>query len=187
MPEDSTRANQALFAANQIMNTFRVNDRVTWEKCAELCTSFLADKNSRNQHHIFATGHCHIDTAWLWSYAETKRKCARSWSSQLRIMEQHPSYVFGASQAQQYEWVQENYPTLYSEIKAAVKRGQWALLGGTWVEMDCNLPSGESLIRQFLYGQQFFQQEFGSQCNVFWLPDTFGYAAQLPQIMHGEF
>lgn len=96
----------------------------------------------------------------------------RSWSSQLRIMERHPKYKFGASQAQQYEWMKQLYPSLYKEIKTSVSKGQWDLLGGTWVEMDCNIPSGESLIRQFLFGQAFFKKEFGQTCLDFWLPDT---------------
>mmetsp|Transcript_21415 Transcript_21415/g.87470 ORF Transcript_21415/g.87470 Transcript_21415/m.87470 type:complete len:830 (+) Transcript_21415:1057-3546(+) len=132
---------------------------------------------------VFAIGNCHIDTAWLWPYAETRRKCARTWSTQIRNMEMHPEYKFVCSQAQQLEWVKEDYPSLYQEIKEWHKKGQFLVTGGTWIEMDCNMPSGESLVRQFLTGQRFFEREFGAPCDVFWLPDTFGYSSQLPQIM----
>ena len=123
------------------------------------------------------------NVAWLWPYRETRRKCGRSWVSQLRLSEMYPEYRFAISQAQQLEWVKEDYPTLFEEIKEAVARGSFVMVGGTWVEMDCNLPSGESIVRQFLYGQRLFAKEFGAQCNIFWLPDTFGYSAQIPQIM----
>jgi alpha-mannosidase len=106
----------------------------------------------------------------------------RSWSSAIRYAKDYPGYVFCASQAQQYEWMKSDAPELYKEIKEAVKKGQFVFLGGSWIEMDCNIPSGESLVRQFLYGQRFFLKEFGAISNIFWLPDTFGYTAQLPQI-----
>lgn len=100
------------------------------------------------------------------------RKCARSWANQLRICERFPAYRFVVSQAQQFDWVKEQYPSLYEEIKASVKKGQFLPVGGTWIEMDCNIPSGESFVRQFLVGQRFFKEEFGQQCVEFWLPDT---------------
>lgn len=99
------------------------------------------------------------------------------------MAELYPDYRFAVSQAQQLEWVKEDYPTLYEEIKSAAAKGSFVMVGGTWVEMDCNLPSGESIVRQFLYGQRLFAKEFGKQCTIFWLPDTFGYSAQIPQIM----
>lgn len=108
----------------------------------------------------------------MWPYAETRRKSARSWASQLRFCDQYPRYRFVCSQAQQYEWVKEDYPKLYTQIKAKAQAGNFVPVGGTWVEMDCNIPSGESLVRQFLVGQRFFAQEFGHQCKEFWLPDT---------------
>lgn len=98
-------------------------------------------------------------------------------------MEKYPDFKFTCSQAQQYEWVKERYPGLYAEIKKFVKSGQFVPVGGAWVEMDGNIPSGEAFVRQFLYGQKFFKKEFGITCKEFWLPDTFGYSAQLPQIM----
>jgi alpha-mannosidase len=101
-------------------------------------------------------------------------------------MEEHPSFTFVCSQAQQFEWVKLNYPVLYERILLKAKSGQFIPVGGTWIEMDGNIPSGESFVRQFLLGQKFFKEEFGHYCNEFWLPDTFGYSAQLPQIMAGS-
>jgi len=138
----------------------------------------LKQKNGDGQASIVAVGHCHIDTAWLWPYDETIRKCACSGSSQLRNMEMFPSYNFACSQAQQYDWVKIHYPQLWSRILEKVKSNHFVPVGGTWVEMDCNLPSGESLVRQFLFGQKFLEKEFQMKTKVFWLPDTFGYAPQ---------
>ncbi len=154
-------------------------------KAREISQKFLRETNGSSQHTITAIGHCHIDTAWLWTYSETRRKVARSWATQMTLMESFPNYKFTASQAQQFEWLKQNYPECFKEIQAYAKRGNFLPTGGTWVEMDCNIPSGESLIRQFTYGQRFFAREFGARSTEFWLPDTFGYAAQLPQIMKG--
>nr|XP_042138074.1 alpha-mannosidase 2C1 [Peromyscus maniculatus bairdii] len=122
---------------------------------------------------------------WLWPFKETVRKCARSWSTTVKLMEQNTEFVFVCSQAQQLEWVKSHYPGLHTRLQEFACRGQFVPVGGTWVEMDGNLPSGESMVRQFLQGQNFFLQEFGKMCSEFWLPDTFGYSAQLPQIMRG--
>uniref|UniRef100_S4RK52 Uncharacterized protein n=1 Tax=Petromyzon marinus TaxID=7757 RepID=S4RK52_PETMA len=134
---------------------------------------------------VHAMGHCHIDTAWLWPYEETVRKCARSWATALQLMDRDPEFTFVCSQAQQLSWLKQRYScSLYPRVRAAVARGAFVPVGGTWVEFDGNLPSGESLVRQFLLGQRFFLHEFGARCDEFWLPDTFGYSAQLPQIVN---
>ena len=134
-------------------------------------------------HELAAIGHAHIDTAWLWPLAETYRKCLRTFSSQLQYMDDYPEYRFACSQAQQYAWIKERNPELWDRIRDAVDRGQFVPVGGAWVEPDCNLPSGESLIRQFLHGQRFFERELGRRHREFWSPDAFGYAGQLPQIL----
>ncbi|CAB3990286.1 alpha-mannosidase 2C1-like [Paramuricea clavata] len=185
LPEDNLRGSQALFVANDIVNMCEVTKSETFKRCHEHAEKFLKQKNGESQHVIHAMGHCHIDTAWLWPYAETVRKCGRSWSSAVRLMEKYPEFTFTCSQAQQFEWVKNHYPYLYEDIKKFVKRGNFLPVGGTWVEMDGNIPGGESFVRQFLFGQSFFKNEFGSFCQEFWLPDTFGYSAQLPQIMVG--
>lgn len=131
---------------------------------------------------VYGIGHCHIDTCWLWPWAETKRKVARSWANQCDLMDRYPEHRFTCSQAQQYQWLELYYPTLYDRVKAYVKKGRFQPIGGSWVEHDTNMPSGESLVRQFLYGQRFFESHFGERCQTFWLPDTFGYSSQLPQL-----
>ena len=131
---------------------------------------------------VFAVGNCHIDTCWLWPWAETKRKVARSWSNQCDLIDRYPEYRFTASQAQQFKWLEQLYPAVFDRVKDRVKQRTFLPIGGSWVEHDTNMPSGESLVRQFLYGQRFFESRFGERCRTFWLPDTFGYSSQLPQI-----
>jgi alpha-mannosidase len=130
-----------------------------------------------------AIGHAHIDTGWLWRVGDTIGKCARTFASQAELIEKYPAYRFGASSAQHYAFIKEYHPELHQRIQKLVKAGRWELQGGMWVEPDTNLPSGESLIRQVLYAQQFFRQEFGVDCAVAWLPDVFGLTAALPQIL----
>ncbi|CAI2163478.1 3771_t:CDS:10 [Funneliformis geosporum] len=185
IPEDTVRSAQALYIANNIINVFRPGDNKSILECRKMAQEFLKNKNGSTQHKLTAVGHCHIDTAWLWPYDETKRKIARSWSTQVGLMDIYPDYKFVCSQAQQFEWLQEHYPKLFDIVKNKVEKGQFLPIGGTWVEMDCNIPSGESFCRQFLYGQRFFEHNFGKKSKVFWLPDTFGYSAQLPQIIRG--
>lgn len=128
-------------------------------------------------------GHTHIDVAWLWTLAQTREKVLRSFSTVIRLMKQYPEYKFMSSQAQLYQYVKEQDPALYGEIKEMVRAGRWEVEGAMWVEADCNLPSGESLVRQILYGKRFFKDEFDVDCKVLWLPDVFGYSAALPQIL----
>lgn len=130
-----------------------------------------------------AIGHAHIDLAWLWPLRETKRKGARTFSTVLEMFDRYPDYVFGASQPQLYQWMKEDYPLLYEKIKEKVKEGRWEVQGGMWVESDTNVPCGESLVRQFLYGKRFFRKEFGVDVRTLWLPDVFVYTAALPQII----
>lgn len=132
---------------------------------------------------VHLIGHSHIDVVWLWRLAETRRKCARTFSTALRLMAHCPTFRFTQSQAQLYALVKNDYPDLYREIQAQVAAGRWEVEGAVWVEPDGNLPSGESWVRQLLFGQRFFQREFGVTCRVLWLPDTFGYHGALPQIL----
>jgi alpha-mannosidase len=136
-----------------------------------------------SSHRIIAVGHAHIDTAWEWPIREAKRKVARSWSTQLALLDQYPDYVFAASQPLHYEWVKESYPDIYRGVKEKVAAGRWEPVGAMWVEADCNLPSGESLVRQLLHGKRFFMQEFGYETRILWLPDVFGYPGNLPQLI----
>ncbi|MBN2308173.1 MAG: alpha-mannosidase [Candidatus Hydrogenedentes bacterium] len=128
-------------------------------------------------------GQSHIDTAWLWPLRETHRKCGRTFSTVLALLDRYPDFTFMCSQAVQYEWVKKDYPALYRRIKRLVKEGRWEPVGAMWVESDCNVPSGEALVRQLLYGNRFFRKEFGIHSRTVWLPDSFGYTWALPQIL----
>uniref|UniRef100_A0A4W4DVN6 alpha-mannosidase n=1 Tax=Electrophorus electricus TaxID=8005 RepID=A0A4W4DVN6_ELEEL len=183
--EEDQRGYQALFTANEMVNLCDPTDPDSFSSARSLAQKFFSQRNGQSQHIVHAMGHCHIDSAWLWPYEETIRKCARSWVTVVRLMEKNPEFIFTCSQAQQFQWVKNWYPGLFSRIQYFVQKGQFIPVGGTWVEMDGNLPSGESMVRQFLEGQNFFKAEFGQYCKEFWLPDTFGYSAQLPQIMQG--
>ncbi|MBN2146220.1 MAG: alpha-mannosidase [Anaerolineales bacterium] len=132
-----------------------------------------------------ATGHAHIDVAWLWPLAQTRRKAARTFHTVLRLMEQFPAFHFTQSQPQLYEFIRQDHPELFEAIRARVLEGRWEPIGGMWVEADCNLSGAESLARQFLLGRTYFRQHFGSQAEspVLWLPDVFGYAWSLPQLI----
>ncbi len=134
--------------------------------------------------HAICIGHTHIDVAWEWTLAQTREKTLRSFSTVLALMKKYPEYKFMSSQPQLYKFLMEESPELYAEVKKMVKQGRWEVEGGMWVEADCNLSSGESLVRQFLYGKRFMKKEFGVESRVLWLPDVFGYSAALPQIMN---
>ncbi|MGB0111718.1 MAG: glycoside hydrolase family 38 C-terminal domain-containing protein [Ilumatobacteraceae bacterium] len=134
------------------------------------------------RHRSAAIGHAHIDTAWLWPLRETKRKCTRTFASAVALMDDYPEYVFAASSAQHYAWIEERHPDLFDKITERVERGQWEPVGGMWVEADMNLPSGESLVRQIVFGQRYFEEKFGRRCTEVWIPDVFGYPAGLPQV-----
>lgn len=128
-------------------------------------------------------GHTHIDVAWWWTVAQTREKVCRSFATVLKLMDEYPNYKFMSSQPQLYYFLKQRYPELYEQIKARVAEGRWEPEGGMWVEADCNLTSGESLVRQFIYGKKFFKEEFGLDNRILWLPDVFGYSGALPQIM----
>ena len=132
---------------------------------------------------VHCVGHTHIDTAWLWRLKHTKEKCSRSFSTVFRLMEQYPEYLFLQTQPQLYEYMKEEFPDIFENIKKKVKEGRWEADGGMWVEADCNLTSGESLTRQILIGSKFFKDEFGKDVEYLWLPDVFGYSWALPQIL----
>lgn len=132
---------------------------------------------------VICIGHTHIDVAWLWTLEQTREKVQRSFSTVLQMMKQYPEYKFMSSQPQLYAFLKEECPELYAEVKKMVAAGRWEVEGAMWLEADCNLPSGESLVRQILFGKRFFRQEFGVDSRVLWLPDVFGYSAAMPQIL----
>ncbi len=151
----------------------------------EILAKVLSCHNGSTAPMMSCFGHSHIDVAWLWTLEETERKCVRTFSNQLALMEQYPEYKFLQSQAYLYDRVKTLYPDLYERIKKAVKRGQWIVEGSMWVEADTNISGGESLIRQFVKGKKFFKDEFGVDTEIMWLPDVFGYSGAVPQIMKG--
>ena len=130
-----------------------------------------------------AIGNAHLDVVWLWPYRETQRKVARTFAQQIRLMDMYPDYKFLQSQPETYKICKELYPELYEQIKEKIRTGQWVADGSMWVEPDTNMTSGESLIRQLVHGKRFYQEEFGVDTQLLWLPDTFGYSAVLPQIL----
>lgn len=134
---------------------------------------------------VCCIGHTHIDVAWLWTLSVTEDKAVRSFSTVLELMRRYPEYLFMSSQPQLYAYVKKNAPEIYEQIKARVAEGRWEVNGGMWLEADCNIASGESLVRQFVHGKRFFREEFDKDNDILWLPDVFGYSAALPQIMKG--
>ena len=171
---------------NRFCNVWASDDRSSWDQARAILADLLAPPqrlarapSSRRS----ATRH--IDTAWLWPLAETLPQGGAHVQLAAGYMDRYPEYRFACSQAQQYDWIRRRNPELYGRIREHVARGRWVPVGGTWVEPDCNLPCGESLVRQFLHGQRFFEREFGRRCREFWNPDVFGYNGQLPQIMRG--
>ncbi len=128
-------------------------------------------------------GQSHIDTAWLWPLKESVRKCGKTFSNVLALMERYPEFIFAFSQPQLFSYLEEFYPELFAQVRRRVAEGRIELVGNAWVEMDTNVPSGESLVRQLLYGRQYYLEKFGKESRVFWMPDVFGYSWALPQIM----
>ena len=190
-PDDSWEEHEALQVCNSIMDTFIAGEgsQDSIVEGRKIAQTYLGEKVNSSKVYdepekaiITAIGHCHIDTCWLWPWAETKRKVARSWLNQCDLMDRYPEHRFCASQAQQYKWLETYYPSAFDRVKAKVKQGAFHPIGGSWVEHDTNMPSGESLVRQFLYGQRFFESHFAERSTTFWLPDTFGYSSQIPQI-----
>lgn len=154
------------------------------EKAQEFITGEFYEKEcGKGGAKVYCVGHTHIDVAWLWTLRVTRDKAVRSFSTVLELMRRYPDYIFMSSQPQLYKYVKELAPEVYSEIKERVAEGRWEPEGGMFVEADCNIASGESLVRQFIYGKSFFKREFGKDNQILWLPDVFGYSAALPQIM----
>lgn len=182
LPADAPRRVRLIEAMSRAIDVFGENRARAAAARAVLAQVMALPPNPADLD-VTAVGHAHIDVGWLWPVRESIRKTARTFASQLALIERYPGYVFGASQPQLYAFVKEHYPALYARVKQAVKRGRWECQGAMWVEADCNVPSGESLARQILHGKNFFRDEFGVDVRNLWLPDVFGYSAALPQIL----
>ncbi len=181
LPEGIVRRQRILHGLNQVCNLWETDRSAT----ISILQSLLSQPAHASALTAFSVGHAHLDLAWLWPISETKRKGGRTFANALRLLEQYPDYIFGASQAQLYLWMKEEYPALYAQVQDRVKQGRWEVQGASWVEFDTNLISAESIIRQFMYGKRFFASEFGSAPRVLWLPDCFGFSGNLPQFMRG--
>lgn len=184
----AARARNALFEIKQVLplspldvSEQELSDGV--KKALSVSREFFKGRNDRIFGKVGVIGHSHMDTAWLWPVSETVRKCARTYSNALHLMEQYPDYKFIQSSALHSEWMKDCYPDIFSEMKKRVAEGRYEPNGGVYVECDCNITSGELMARQFLKGQQFTRENFGYTADSFWLPDTFGYNGNIPQIM----
>jgi alpha-mannosidase len=184
LPLDQPRRHEILRALERMLDVLVLDDIAGTAVAAR---AELVDVLSRpavpSAHRLSAIGHAHIDSAWLWPIRETRRKCARTFSNVLSLMHDHPELVFACSQAAQYEWMLEGYPSVFEGIVERAAEGRWVPVGGMWVEPDANLSGGEALVRQITHGQRFFQEHLGRRSTEVWIPDVFGYPASLPQIM----
>ena len=140
-------------------------------------------KEMEKKFQLYCAGYAHIDLAWLWSWPETVEVAANTTRSVFNIMDKYPDFKYSMGQAHAYQWLEESYPDLFEKIKTKYKEGRWEIMGGMWVEPDCNLPSGESLVRQILYGKRYFRKKFGEDVTICWIPDSFGYNWNLAQLL----
>lgn len=184
LPETSPRRMRILQAMDDALDVLDLQHvAATASDARAVLAPALSAPAEASAHRISAVGHAHIDSAWLWPLRETIRKVARTTSSMTTLIEEQPEFQYGMSSAQQYAWLKEHRPEVWERVKAAVAAGRFLPLGGMWVESDTVMPSGESLVRQFSYGQRFFEREFGIRSKGVWLPDSFGYSPALPQLM----
>ncbi len=193
LPDTSFRKGQLINALYEVhkrlLYSYEDTDEETFRAAIKSAHPFLKEmlavRNGPEAAKVGIIGHSHLDTAWLWKATETIKKSARTYSNQLSLMEQYPEHKFMQSSACHSNMLLEHYPELFERIKEKVAEGRYEPNGGVWVECDCNITSGESMIRQFLWGQRFTRKHFGYTSDCFWLPDTFGYSAAIPQIMKG--
>ncbi|WP_433170176.1 alpha-mannosidase [Actinoallomurus sp. CA-150999] len=180
---DDPRRHEILRALERMLDELDIHDVAgTAARARTHLADVLARPAHASAHTVSATGHAHIDSAWLWPIRETKRKTGRTFANVTALARDYPEFVFSCSQAQQYAWVKEHHPEVFERIRDAIKAGQWVPVGGMWVEADGNLPGGEALARQLIHGKRFFLEEFGVETRGVWLPDSFGYTAAYPQL-----
>ncbi|MGP5919131.1 alpha-mannosidase [Brachybacterium alimentarium] len=183
LPEASQRRHEILRALEDACDTVDPDDVPgTVEAAREVLAPALARPAHRSALTVLATGHAHIDSAWLWPVRETVRKVARTFANVCALLESDPDLTFSASSAQQYRWLKDRYPELFARIQEHVAAGRFVPVGGMWVESDTNMPGSEAMARQFIAGKRFFLENFGVETRETWLPDSFGYSAALPQI-----
>ncbi|MFE3447665.1 alpha-mannosidase [Nonomuraea sp. NPDC059194] len=184
LPVDGARRWEILRAVDKALDAVDLQDvNGTAAAARERLAGVLSTPAQPSAHRISAVGHAHIDSAWLWPLRETVRKVARTTSNMTALLEDEPDFVFAMSQAQQWAWVKEHRPEVWARVTKAVAAGRFVPTGGMWVESDTNMPGSEAMARQFVHGKRFFLDEFGIENDEVWLPDTFGFAAGLPQII----
>ncbi len=184
LPDGDPHAARLYAGLDRACNELELPDIAdSWRSAQTVVDELLAERSAPAAHRVSMVGHAHLDTAWLWPLRETIRKCARTFSTVLELMDRYPEYRFVVSQAQHLAWMKEHYPGLWERMKVRIAEGRLEPTGSMWVEADCNIPSGESLVRQIIYGKRFYLDELGLETNDVWLPDVFGYSASLPQIM----
>ncbi|MFD9868076.1 alpha-mannosidase [Streptomyces niveus] len=184
LPLDGARRWEILRAVGRALDAIDLQDvNGTAHSARDALAGVLSAPAAPSAHRVSAVGHAHIDSAWLWPLRETVRKVARTASNMTALLADEPEFVFAMSQAQQYAWIKEHRPEVYARVKKAVADGRFVPVGGMWVESDTNMPGSEAMARQFSYGKRFFLEEFGIENDEAWLPDTFGFAAGLPQII----
>lgn len=184
LPESSPRRMRVLQALDDALDVLDLQDIAGTAAASRAALApTLEAPAEASAHEISAIGHAHIDSAWLWPMRETIRKVARTSSSMTDLIAETDDFLFGMSSAQQYAWLKEHRPEVYAKVREAVAAGRFLPLGGMWVESDTVMPTGESIARQFLYGQRFFEEEFGIRSKGVWLPDSFGYSPALPQLI----
>lgn len=184
LPEDQPRRWQILRAISRCLDAVDLQDVVGSAAAARACLAPVLEAPAVASAHVLSgVGHAHIDSAWLWPLRETVRKVARTASNTVRLMDDHPEFVFAMSQAQQLAWIKQHRPEVYARVKEKVAAGQFVPVGGMWVESDTNMPGAEAMARQFSHGKRFFLDEFGVETEEVWLPDSFGYSAALPQLV----
>ncbi|KOV61974.1 alpha-mannosidase [Streptomyces sp. MMG1121] len=181
--EHDPRRHEITHALDRVMDLLDLDDVSGSAPAVRECLRPVLAKPAHASAHVLSgVGHAHIDSAWLWPIRETKRKTSRTFSNVTALADEYEEFVFACSQAQQYEWVRDNYPHVWERIEKSVQKGQWAPVGGMWVEADGNLPGGEALARQLVHGKRFFMDHFGIETKGVWLPDSFGYTAAYPQL-----
>ncbi|MEU9120884.1 glycoside hydrolase family 38 C-terminal domain-containing protein [Streptomyces sp. NPDC048506] len=183
LPADRPRRHEILRALEDMLDALDLHDvGGTAAAGRAALTEVLNRPAAASAHRVSATGHAHIDSAWLWPLRETVRKASRTFANVTQLAREYPELVFACSQAQQYAWVKEHQPHIWERIKEAVREGTWAPVGSMWVESDANMPGGEALARQLAHGKRFFLEELGVETEEVWLPDSFGYTAAFPQL-----
>lgn len=177
------RAARIAFALENSMNLFDERDiDNTLQQAKNALKDVLSKHASESDMTFYATGHAHIDTAWLWPYRETRRKTAKTIANVLALMDIYPNWTYSFSAAQHYAWLEEDQKELFDRLTQRIREGRIVPVGGAWVESDGVIPTGESLVRQHLYGQRYFKEKFGIMAKTMWLPDSFGYSSAFPTI-----